>query len=291
MLQHLLLTPLFDEYTDYGGGGPDDQGPTPDFSSGYTDDGSYWYQGDDGSTAFVDGTTGETYTSDAEGNYYDSYGRPVTDSGLLQKFMNAAKNALGGSGNGGPGGAAAAGKALGSAASAAGNNRLTQEELALQQERINLEGTNQFEAQLMKRASEEQALKNSMFENLGSANTLDLTANRAMNPRVSPFDPTGGPKYSPETLAALKANAARGQTAATTPNQYGASSWSPMTPYKPIDLTQVQQATGTKPGTLEQIGNTGAGTIPWLDFFLKGAPKPIQKGAGNVPTGTYPGQE
>jgi hypothetical protein len=288
LLHNLLLTPLFDDYSDSGGGNldsttidpvgslPPDTSSTgnqtftnPDGSGyGYGSDGSYWQQGADGSSFYQD-ANGQSYSSDANGNWFDQNGVPVQPgSSIWQKLGNFAKNLT--SGAGGPSGASGLASALGKSASAAGNNRLNQEQLALEQEALNLRGTSDWESQLMARAQQEQALKDGSFRNLDSANALGLTANRAMNPRVSPFDPTGGPKYSPDTIANLQANAKQGQTAATTPNTYGAQSWGPMTKFQPIDLSKIQQATGTQPGLLENASNFGADVLPWLDFFLGG---------------------
>lgn len=221
------------------------------------------------------GGSSDGWTSDADGNltgpdgqyydnmsgiWYDQNGNEVSPAQASQWSKLAS----------------AAGAALGGASQVASNNRNQQESFALQQEGLNTSGQSAYESELMNRAQEEQALKDAGLQDLGTANTLALTANRASNPRVSPFDPVGAPKYSPSTLQTLNTNAAQAEKSATSPNLYGASTWSPLKPFTPINLANVQGATGTAPSGWSNAANVVApalkigSSIDWSKLFPDG---------------------
>lgn len=142
----------------------------------------------------------------------------------------------------------AAGQGIGAATTASGGNRLTQERIALDANAQNITGSNAFENAMMRRAATEADQRNQALKNV-------YRASYAKNPRVSPFNPAGGPKFSPEYLAALAALEGQGGAELGKAPQYNVSGMKPVTPYKPIDIRDVQGATGTKKGTLESIGD------------------------------------
>lgn len=128
------------------------------------------------------------------------------------------------------------GKGIGAIDTAAGNNRLNQEQLGLQANNSNITGQNAYENQVLgvdkaNTTKDTQALKNQYL------------LEKAQHPAVSPFDVTGGVKYSPAYLASLSALAAK------TPNYLA-----PPAPYVPINPADVQGATNTAPSTLSKIG-------------------------------------
>lgn len=142
----------------------------------------------------------------------------------------------------------AAGTGIGDAATAAGNNALDQEKLALQANQENISGNSAFENALLGRSQEEDKQRADALKNM-------YRASFAANPRVSPFDPSGGPNLSPAYMAALKNLESQGSTMLSGPAKYQMSTAPDLTPYKPINIADVQGATNTKPGTLQKIGN------------------------------------
>lgn len=109
------------------------------------------------------------------------------------------------------------GQAIGAASTAAGQNRLDQERLGLEA------------------ASIDAAQRRAALQDVARANMMT-------NPRVSPFDPVGAPKYSPQYTSTLQQLAQQGTSRLAQPSPT-------MTP------ATVQQATGTTPSTLSKISD------------------------------------
>lgn len=157
----------------------------------------------------------------------------------------------------------AAGPAIGAATQASGNNRLNQENEGLTANGQNITGTrsdvlNQLDVAKANATMENQHLKDQF--------ALEM----AKNPRRSPFNPTMH-VMSPEYMAALteRANTVKDPLAKPTP-------------YAPIDIKNVQGATGTEKGTLETIGD-------WLSPSLSIASKiPFGRGGSNrIPASNF----
>lgn len=153
------------------------------------------------------------------------------------------------------------GEAIGKATTAAGQNRLDQEHLALQAHGQNITGQSAFEQQLMARAGLEDrqriqaakdAYRNSVAHNLTS----------------SPYNPR------PQVLSdqfkgdmSNVGNAASGRLAL--PQQYTAGSMSPLAPYTPLDIKNLQASTNTAPSTLEKVGQWAGPISSVLSKVLK----------------------
>jgi hypothetical protein len=129
----------------------------------------------------------------------------------------------------------AAGKGIGDAETAAGNNRLDQEKLGLEAAAID---------EMQRKGALQAIARQSAVE----------------NPRVSPFDPVGAPKYSDQYKNTLNQLAGFGQTRLAKPDDA-------LTP------STVQQGTNTEPGTLSKIAQVAspvlsvASKIPWGSIF------------------------
>lgn len=128
------------------------------------------------------------------------------------------------------------GQSIGAATQAAGQNNLNQEELALKANDSNITGTrsdvlNQTEIAKANAQMAARRLRNEFA--LGVAQT----------PPTGPMGVKGGLAYSPAFMEALAAETRNPATPLKAP-----------TPYTPINIKDVQGATNTKPGTLQQIG-------------------------------------
>ncbi len=184
---------------------------------------------------------------------FDAAGNFIGDSSVTGEVGDAA--AAGGLGTGlgstlGKLGALAGGvgSAIGKASTAAGNNALDQEQLGLQANGQNVVGNNAFENQLMARAKEDDSQRSTALKNA-------YRASYANNPRVSPFDPVGAPKYSADYLSTLGALSDQAKAKLSTASPYDTNAMPALKPYKDINPADVQGATNTKPGTLQTMGN------------------------------------
>ncbi len=142
----------------------------------------------------------------------------------------------------------AGGAGIGAATSAAGANRNTQENAGLTANAQNITGQSAFENELMARAKEEATQRS-------TANKDVYRNSVTQNPRVSPFDPVGAPKYSDQYKATEANLGAQGAAKLATPAAYDTSKMPALAPYTPIAPNNVQGATGTAPTALEKIGN------------------------------------
>jgi hypothetical protein len=146
----------------------------------------------------------------------------------------------------------AGGQALGQAATAQGNNALTSGNLAIAANNSNIAANNSntgaesaYQSELLNMAKAEQDQRS------GSLNDV-ARESLATNPRVSPYDPTGGPKYSQQYLDTLANLGGQGANRLASSPQYsttGLPSPTAPTPVKPIN----PPAPGSS--TLQQISN------------------------------------
>ena len=142
--------------------------------------------------------------------------------------------------------AGAAGKGIGDASTAAGQNRLDQEKLGLEANAQNISGQSAFENELLNRAKEESTQRTGARQDLGRASY-------AAHPFQSPFAPTR-PGYSDAYMKGMSDLEKQAGTRLSTGPQYDTTKMPALSPYKPIAPGDVQGATNTKPGKLEQIG-------------------------------------
>lgn len=140
------------------------------------------------------------------------------------------------------------GKAVGDAATAAGQNRLDQEHLALTANGQNILGQSSFEQELMNRAHTEADQRKDALKDV-------YRASYAKNATAGPYNPRGIRPQSPEYLAALGNLESQGSARLATGAQYSTNAMAPLAPYTPVPVNNVQGATGTKKGTLETIGD------------------------------------
>ncbi len=140
------------------------------------------------------------------------------------------------------------GSAIGRATSQSAQNRQIQQNAGLEGNKQNITGQSAYENQLMSRAELEASQRKQAQRDLYKASV-------AQHPAVSPFDPTGGPKYSADYLAAMGSLDKQGLQELQQPSVYGSRKLPPLRPYQPINPKDVQGATGKFPGTFEKIGN------------------------------------
>lgn len=143
---------------------------------------------------------------------------------------------------------------IGAATTAAGNNALTQEKLGLDANQQNISGQSAFEQELMARAKLEQSQR----ANAGAdvyRESFTTGGPGGTGPAVSPFNPAGSPKESPQYLSTLKAVGDQGAATLAKPAQYATTGMPTLAPYTPINPANVQGATNTAPSTLQQVGN------------------------------------
>lgn len=195
------------------------------------------------STIAGTGLSAADYATDANGVVTDAANVPPDAGGLgstlgkLGKGLGTLSSLAGEVGQG-----------IGKANTAAGNNRLTQEQLGLTANGQNINGQSAFEQELMNRAKldasqRSQAMKDSYRNSYAS------------NPRVSPFDVVGAPKLSAAYRGTLANVGAQGDAKLATASPYDSSSLPALTPYKPISPADVQGATNTQQGTLSKAGD------------------------------------
>lgn len=178
---------------------------------------------------------GETAATGVGGLTATSLGLPVTAG------LGTAGTAAGAAGTVGTLGKIAkmlpgVGQSVGAATQAAGQNDLNQEELALKANESNITGTrsdvlNQTEIAKANAQMAARRLRN------------EFALGVAGSPPVGPMGVKGGLAYSPAFMEALAAETRNPATPLKAP-----------TPYTPINIKDVQGATNTKPGTLQQIG-------------------------------------
>lgn len=128
------------------------------------------------------------------------------------------------------------GKSVGDAGNAANQDRLIQESAGLDANKLNTEGQNAYQSQVL---AVDKANTQKTQQHLRD----QLMSEKAVHPSVSPFDVSGGPTWSPEYKSALAQIAAQNPELLAKP-----------VPYTSIDPKNVPGSTGTTPSTLSKIG-------------------------------------
>ncbi len=158
----------------------------------------------------------------------------------------------------------AAGSAIGSANTAAANNRQVGVQNALQANSQNISGTSAYENELMKRAEEDATQRKQALK--------DIYRNSwATNPTHSPYNPAGAPKFSPSYLAALKGLDEQGTARIAKPTQYGLDTLPMPAAYKPIDIKDVPGATGNSQSFLSKLGSWVSPALTVAGNFMGGS--------------------
>jgi len=188
-------------------------------------------------TVPVGAGAGATGAFDAAGNFIGDTTYSTSDgSSMLSRVGRMANQARG------------IGDAIGSATTAAGQNRLDQEHAALTANGQNIQGQSAFENEMLNRALLEDRQRKEA--------RLDLVRdNFFKNQPHSPYNPVATPALTPEYAAAMDSLAKTGSATLQKPAIYDARGLPALTPYKPLNVQDVQGSTGTKKGTLETIGD------------------------------------
>lgn len=139
------------------------------------------------------------------------------------------------------------GQGVGSATTAAGNNALEQEKLALDANALNTSGQSAFVNELLSMADTEGAQRKTALRDLYRSSYVD-------HPSVSPYNPVGAPVLSDQYRTAVKQLGDQGSSMLAKPLAYDVASM-PSPSFTPINIKDVQGATNTKPGALQKIGN------------------------------------
>lgn len=162
------------------------------------------------------------------------------------------------------------GDAIGKATSASGNNRLNQEQLGISANRDNIAGNAAAENALMNRSELEGKERHNALIDVARASDT-------RNPNISQFN-THAPKVnSPEYMSTLTALEQAGMARLKADPTYSTDHMTPLRTYKPLDIANLQGATGTKPGLFERIGQFAG---PALSVY--GA---MNRGGASVPSG------
>lgn len=140
------------------------------------------------------------------------------------------------------------GKGIGAATTAAGNNNNIQENAGLQANEQNIQGNSAFVNEELGLANEEDAQRAAALKNVYQASRAN-----GGTPQHSPFDPNP-PTLSPQYLQTIGNLANQGSQMLSSPATYQVSNLPKPVPYKPINIADVQGATGTSPGILQKIG-------------------------------------
>jgi hypothetical protein len=139
------------------------------------------------------------------------------------------------------------GSAIGKMTTAAGNNRLDQEQLALGANRDNIAGNKAAEDALMERSKLEGSERRSALIDVARASDT-------RNPNRSVYN-TSAPKVnSPEYMSTLTDLEQRAMGRLKTDAAYGTNNMTPLAGYKPLNLKELQEETDTKPSLMERIG-------------------------------------
>lgn len=142
----------------------------------------------------------------------------------------------------------AAGAGVSGATQAAGSTQLQNALMGLTANGENISGNSAFENELMKRAAEEGTQRSSALKDV-------YRQGIATHPNVSPFNPTGGPQYSPDYLSTLGSLKTQGVDTLSSPAQYSTKKLPPLKPYTDYNPNTISGAGGTEPSTMQTIGN------------------------------------
>lgn len=141
-----------------------------------------------------------------------------------------------------------AGAGVNAATQAAGQTQLQNALMGLTANGQNITGNSAFENELMNRAELEAKQRKGGLANI-------YRESRIENPRVSPFDPAGAPKYSDNYKSALHQLSAQGAEDIATPVQYDVKTLPKLKAYTDYNPNTISGAGGTEPSTLQTIGN------------------------------------
>lgn len=182
-------------------------------------------------------------------------------TGNVSGAINEGVNAL-------TGGGTTAGSAIGAATTAAGNNRLDQEKMALDANSQNISGQSAMENALMARAAEEAAQRKTALKQLALQSAV-------ANPAHSPFDPVAAKPPSAAFQAALESLAKQNDTMLASPASTQVSTMAPVSSYTalPTNAQQLQKATGTAPSLFERIGDIAGPALTLGGIAANGAAK------------------
>lgn len=151
------------------------------------------------------------------------------------------------------------GGAIGKAGTASGNNRLSQETLAMQANRDNIAGNTASENAAIARAKLEATERRSSLIDVARASDT-------RNPNRSPFDTAAPKTYSPDYMSSLTALEKAGLSRLQADPTYSTNKMAPLRTYQPLDITNMPGATNTNPSLLERIGQYAG---PALSLFGK----------------------
>jgi hypothetical protein len=148
------------------------------------------------------------------------------------------------------GGLADVAGAVGRADTAAGNNRLNQQQLSMQANRDNILGNNSYEKALQDRAAQEAALRKQALKDVTLANDV-------RNPHISQFNTQGARPNTPEYMSAMSELEKRGLSRLQQQDAYTTDKLPALQPYQPLptDANGLQDRTGTKKSILESVGD------------------------------------
>jgi hypothetical protein len=155
--------------------------------------------------------------------------------------------------------------AIGKANTAAGNNRLNQQELSMQANRDNTNGMSAYERSLQERAAQAEAERTQAMRDITLANDV-------RNPHVSQFNTRGPVTNTPEYMAAMSELEKRGMDRLNQPDQYTSAKLPAMQPFQPLptDANGLQDRTGTKKSILESVGDyAGPAMSIYSNYFGK----------------------
>jgi hypothetical protein len=154
------------------------------------------------------------------------------------------------------------GQAVGGAAKDAAADRLATANLALGANRQNIEGMSETERALIGRAKLEEDQRANAQKDIARQSFASTF-------KGSPFDPTGGPKYSSTYMQVADQLAKQGAGRLATAPQYGTNVMDPLQKYKPIDIKDIPGSTGTTPGGLSNFANVASPIMSTIGALLK----------------------
>lgn len=140
-----------------------------------------------------------------------------------------------------------AGPAIGKATTAAGNNRLNQEQLALGANRDNIVGNTAAENALEARSTQEAKERDSARRDVARASYIQ-------NPSISQFNTHAPQQYSDAYKQSLTALEQQGLARLKADPTYSTNHMPTLAGYKPLDIANLQGETNTAPGLWSQIG-------------------------------------
>ena len=201
----------------------------------------------------------------------------VATTGLPLAAKLAGAGGPGAAPGGGPGPLGGAGTTISGATQAAGQNRLNQEQLALQANQQNITGQSAFETEMMNRAKLEEQQRKDALKDVYRQSYVS-------NPRSSPYNVAGAPTYSAGYKSALSGLEQQGLSRLKTSPQYGTDVMPGLKPYNPLDIKNLQAATGTEPSAFERIGQVAGPAMSVFDYVSRLWPRSGQPSPTPTPS-------